>query len=426
MKKRIIGSCILFIFAFNTAIAQPSHPDSTRMAWFDDAKFGIFIHWGIYSVKGIDESWSFFNGYTSHDTYLEQLKGFTASRYNPEAWANLIVESGARYAVLTSKHHDGIALWPVPDKGLNVVDNTPAGRDLVKPFVEAVRKKGLKVGLYYSLPDWSHPDYPLQARDSYRYKDDSLRFKRFLSIQQGQLSDLMNHYSPDLIWFDGDWEHSAKEWNASGIRNMLLDKAPNVIINSRLQGYGDYATPEQGLPVEKPRERYWELCLTMNNSWGYQPTDNNYKSADQLIAILADCIGMGGNLLLDIGPKEDGTIVQEQVNILKEMGRWVKKHQKAIFGSRSGLPAGRFNGPTTFSSDNKTLFLFVPNHAYGWLPLKGLNRKIAHVKLVGDGTNLQWVESGRAWWSETPGIYYIYLPEALRDSSMSVIAVHLK
>ena len=426
MKKRIIGSCILFIFAFNTAIAQPSHPDSSRMAWFDDAKFGIFIHWGIYSVKGIDESWSFFNGYTSHDTYLEQLKGFTASRYNPEAWANLIVESGARYAVLTSKHHDGIALWPVPDKGLNVVDNTPAGRDLVKPFVEAVRKKGLKVGLYYSLPDWSHPDYPLQARDSYRYKDDSLRFKRFLSIQQGQLSDLMNHYSPDLIWFDGDWEHSAKEWNASGIRNMLLDKAPNVIINSRLQGYGDYATPEQGLPVEKPRERYWELCLTMNNSWGYQPTDNNYKSADQLIAILADCIGMGGNLLLDIGPKEDGTIVQEQVNILKEMGRWVKKHQKAIFGSRSGLPASRFNGPTTFSSDNKTLFLFVPNHAYGWLPLKGLNRKIAHVKLVGDGTNLQWVESGRAWWSETPGIYYIYLPEALRDSSMSVIAVHLK
>jgi alpha-L-fucosidase len=426
MKKRIIGSCILFIFAFNAAIAQPSHPDSTRMAWFDDAKFGIFIHWGIYSVKGIDESWSFFNGYTSHDTYLEQLKGFTASRYNPEAWANLIVESGARYAVLTSKHHDGIALWPVPDKGLNVVDNTPAGRDLVKPFVEAVRKKGLKVGLYYSLPDWSHPDYPLQARDSYRYKDDSLRFKRFLSIQQGQLSDLMNHYSPDLIWFDGDWEHSAKEWNASGIRNILLDKAPNVIINSRLQGYGDYATPEQGLPVEKPKERYWELCLTMNNSWGYQPTDNNYKSADQLIAILADCIGMGGNLLLDIGPKEDGTIVQEQAHILKEMGRWVKKHQKAIFGSRSGLPAGRFNGPTTFSSDNKTLFLFVPNHAYGWLPLKGLNRKIAHVKLVGDGTNLQWVESGRAWWSETPGIYYIYLPEALRDSSMSVIAVHLK
>lgn len=426
MKKRIIGSCILFIFAFNAAIAQPSHPDSTRMAWFDDAKFGIFIHWGIYSVKGIDESWSFFNGYTSHDTYLEQMKGFTASRYNPEDWANLIVESGARYAVLTSKHHDGIALWPVPDKGLNVVDNTPAGRDLVKPFVEAVRKKGLKVGLYYSLPDWSHPDYPLQARDSYRYKDDSLRFKRFLSIQQGQLSDLMNHYSPDLIWFDGDWEHSAKEWNASGIRNILLDKAPNVIINSRLQGYGDYATPEQGLPVEKPKERYWELCLTMNNSWGYQPTDNNYKSADQLIAILADCIGMGGNLLLDIGPKEDGTIVQEQVHILKEMGRWVKKHQKAIFGSRSGLPAGRFNGPTTFSSDNKTLFLFVPNHAYGWLPLKGLNRKIAHVKLVGDGTNLQWVESGRAWWSETPGIYYIYLPEALRDSSMSVIAVHLK
>ena len=301
-----------------------------------------------------------------------------------------------------------------------------AGLNLIKPFVEAVRKKGIKVGLYYSLPDWSHPDYPLEARDTYRYKNDSLRFKKFLLIQRGQLIDLLTQFNPDLLWFDGDWEHSAKEWDAAGIRKSLIEKSPNLIINSRLQGYGDYATPEQGLPVEKPKDRYWELCLTMNNSWGYQPTDNKYKSADQLIAILADCISMGGNLLLDIGPKEDGTIVKEQADILKDMGRWVKKHQKAIFGSRAGLPAGRFDGPTTFSSDGKTLYLFVPNHAYGWLPIKGLNKKIAHVKLVGDGTNLDWYESGRAWWSETPGIYYIYLPESLRDSSMSVIAVHLK
>lgn len=426
MRKRLLGLIALFYIILNTTNAQPARSDSARMAWFDDAKFGIFIHWGIYSVKGVDESWSFFNGYTSHDSYLEQLKGFTASKYNPDNWANLIAESGARYAVLTSKHHDGVALWQVPDKGLNVVDNTPAGRNLIKPFVEAVRKKGIKVGLYYSLPDWSHPDYPLEARDTYRYKNDSLRFKKFLSIQRGQLIDLLTQFNPDLLWFDGDWEHSAKEWDAAGIRKSLIEKSPNLIINSRLQGYGDYATPEQGLPVEKPKDRYWELCLTMNNSWGYQPTDNKYKSADQLIAILADCISMGGNLLLDIGPKEDGTIVKEQADILKDMGRWVKKHQKAIFGSRAGLPAGRFDGPTTFSSDGKTLYLFVPNHAYGWLPIKGLNKKIAHVKLVGDGTNLDWYESGRAWWSETPGIYYIYLPELLRDSSMSVIAVHLK
>lgn len=127
MRKRLLGLIALFYIILNSTNAQPARSDSARMAWFDDAKFGIFIHWGIYSVKGVDESWSFFNGYTSHDSYLEQLKGFTASKYNPDSWANLIAESGARYAVLTSKHHDGVALWQVPDKGLNVVDNTPAG-----------------------------------------------------------------------------------------------------------------------------------------------------------------------------------------------------------------------------------------------------------------------------------------------------------
>jgi alpha-L-fucosidase len=158
-------------------------PDSIRpkMQWFADAKLGIFIHWGIYSVKGIDESWSFFNKKISWPDYMTQLNGFTASAYDPEAWASLVKESGARYAVMTTKHHDGVALWDTKEQHFDVVDNTPAKRDLLSPFYAAIRKKGIKAGAYFSLIDWSHPDYPGFMKDSTRYKiaDDPARWKSF-------------------------------------------------------------------------------------------------------------------------------------------------------------------------------------------------------------------------------------------------------
>jgi len=159
-----------------------SEPNDCKMQWFGDARLGIFIHWGIYAVNGIDESWSFFNGYISHEDYLKQLDGFTARNYDPEKWVDLIKESGAKYAVLTTKHHDGVALWDTQLGNLNVVDDTPAGRDLVEPFVKAMRKKGLKAGLYYSLPDWSYKDYPNKTRTEIRYDADEVRWRKFLNI----------------------------------------------------------------------------------------------------------------------------------------------------------------------------------------------------------------------------------------------------
>ncbi|PKP20040.1 MAG: alpha-L-fucosidase [Bacteroidetes bacterium HGW-Bacteroidetes-22] len=425
------GARLLAVFILVMLLAYPwqgkaGNEDSARMQWFADAKLGIFIHWGIYSVKGIDESWSFFNGYTSHENYLEQLKGFTADRYNPDGWAALIKGSGARYAVLTTKHHDGVALWDTRTNALNVAQHTPAATDMVGPLVNALRKEGVRVGLYYSLPDWSHPDYPLKARDQFRYQKDSVRFNKFLAVQRDQLDELMKRYEPDLIWFDGDWEHSAAEWKSPEIKMHLLNINPNLIVNSRLQGYGDYATPEQGVPITRPEAPYWELCLTMNDSWGYQKTDHNYKSANQIINIFADCIGMGGNLLLDIGPKPDGTIPDEQVALLKELGRWTKKHERAIFGTTAGIAPGYFNGPTTLSKDHRTLYLFISGRPNGPVALKGLKSNIAHVRLVGDGNSLNYNINGKAWWSEVPGILYIDLPEELCDSQISIIAVTLR
>ena len=410
----------------NSVFGQKVDPDKEkRMQWFEDAKLGIFIHWGIYSVNGIDESWSFFNDYISYDDYMKQLDGFTAKNYDPAAWAKLISESGAKYSVLTTKHHDGVALWDTHCGDLSVVKKTPAGKDLVTPFVKELRKNDLKVGLYYSLLDWSHPDYPNKTREIKRYENDSVKWNRFVDFNFCQLEELSKQFKPDLYWFDGDWEQSAEKWKAKELSGKLRDWNKNVILNSRIQGYGDYSTPEQGLPVTRPASRYWELCMTMNDSWGYQHNDHNYKTPNQVIRILVDCINKGGNLLLDIGPKADGTIPEEQVNILKELGRWTNKHAEAIYGTRAGIPYEHYYGPTATNKDGNILYLYVPHKPNGSLVLKGIKNKINRMWVVGNGTKLNWDVKMKQYWSAVPGIVYIDVPEKVLDPQVTVIAVLL-
>lgn len=417
---------ILLVLTFGLANAQESvNAKERRMQWFEDAKLGIFIHWGIYSVNGIDESWSFYNDYISYPDYMKQLEGFTAQNYHPDYWAKVIKESGAKYAVLTTKHHDGVALWNTKCSGINVVNNTPAKRDLVAPFVAELRKQNLKVGLYFSLLDWSHPDYPNFTRETKRYSNDSVRWNRFVKFNFCQLGELSKKYRPDLFWFDGDWEQTAEKWHAKELNDSLRRWNPNLIINSRIKGYGDYATPEQGLPITKPQNRWWELCMTMNDSWGYQQNDRNYKTPNQVIRIFTDCINKGGNLLLDIGPKADGTIPEQQLEILKELGRWTNKHAEAIYGSRAGIPYEHYYGPTALNKKGDILYLFVPHKPNGPLILKGIKNKINRIWVVGNGTKLNWDVKMKAYWSAVPGIIYIDVPENVLDSQVTVLAVLL-
>ncbi len=429
MKSKIVYIlCILFISSFLMPLEaqESSEEKAERMEWFKEARLGIFIHWGIYAVNGIDESWSFYNGYISYDDYMKQLDGFTADNYNPRRWASLIKKSGARYAVLTSKHHDGVALWDTKYSDLNVVDKTPAGKDLIEPLVKELRKKKLKVGLYYSVLDWSHPDYPNFTAEEKRYTDDPARQAAFTRFNHGQISEISIKYKPDLFWFDGDWEQSTEWWKAKEIRQMILNDNPGTIINSRLQGYGDYETPEQGLPVKTPESEYWELCMTMNDSWGYQHNDSNYKSPAQVIRIFAECISMGGNLLLDIGPEADGTIPEEQVYILEEMGRWTSKHSEAIYTTCAGLPPGYFYGPSTLSADSTKLYLFFGGEpADGQLMLEGVKNSINRIYVVGNGTKLEYKEYLRPYWSNHSGLIFIDVPDEVLDETMTVIGIIL-
>ncbi|WP_346069450.1 alpha-L-fucosidase [Sphingobacterium siyangense] len=389
MKFRKISLFVLLASACLNVSAQ-NNVSTQKMDWFEDAKLGIFIHWGIYSVDGISESWSFFNNYINHDNYINQLNGFTAKDYKPKEWAKLIKEAGAKYTVITTKHHDGISMWNTKaDKAITTLQDAAAKQDVITPFVKAIQEEGLHTGLYYSLPDWSHPYYDVFTRNRKRYelKGEPTRWDNYVKYYQKQLTELSEQYKPELLWFDGDWEHSAEEWKAKETLNLLRKYNPNIIINSRLNHHGDYDTPEQGIPVTRPDAKFWELCYTMNDSWGYQPFDKKYKSPNMIIRTLVDCISMGGNLLLDIGPKADGTIPEEQLNILKQLGRWTHKHGAAIYGTRAGIPFANYGGKSALSKDGKTLYLYVYEQKPE-LQLKGLvnHSAIKSISVVGDAS----------------------------------------
>ncbi|WP_289055453.1 alpha-L-fucosidase [Carboxylicivirga marina] len=420
--KNILILLLAAVFTL-TVSAQKNEQESEkekakRMQWFKDAKLGIFIHYGIYAVNGIDESWSFYNGYINYDDYMKQLDGFTASQFDANEWASIIKESGAKYSVLTTKHHDGVALWNSDTDHYNTVKNSAGQKDIVTPFVKALKKEDIKVGLYYSLIDWSYPDYPGHLRNEKRYAKDEERWNRFTDFYFTQMTELSKRFDPDLYWFDGDWEHSAEEWKSKELRELMLKYNKNIILNSRLRGYGDYDTPEQGAPIKKPNNPYWELCMTMNDSWGYQHNDHNYKTPYQLLRIFVDCINMGGNLLLDVGPKEDGSIPQPQLDILKEFGRWTKKHNEAIYETHAGIDYKHYNGPTAISKDGETLYLYLdrkPNHK---VLVNGLDVDISSVRVVGTDAPLNYEFNNN--------LLSIDVKAEVCDPAITVIAIDLK
>jgi alpha-L-fucosidase len=246
----------------------------------------------------------------------------------------------------------------------------------------------------------------------------------------GQIAEIATNYNPDLYWFDGDWEHSETEWEAAKIDSIIKAKNSTAILNGRLKSFGDYDTPEQNMPVIHPDKNTWELCLTTNDNWGYRPQDRNFKSHFELLSIFTECLGMGGNLLLDIGPKADGTIPDEQVAILKEFGRWTQKNASAIYGTTAGLPTGHYHGNSTLSKDSLQLNLFVPSPqnmelstAKGVMTiyLKGIKSKPTHVKLLGNEHIIPIKEVGKISWSYVPGTYFIEIPITAMDPMISVL-----
>jgi alpha-L-fucosidase len=397
--------------------------------WFPQAKLGIFVPWGIYAVDGVAESWSLYQGTVSREQYYAQLDRFTAERYDPAAWAALFAGAGARYAVLTARHHDGVALWP---SGRSV------GRDLIGPYANALRERGLRVGLYYSHSDWAHPDYPsVRSRGADAWVNDSPLvapppdrpenpdvWQRYLAYRDGQVDELVTRYRPDLLWFDGEWERAEEQWGLDRLAAQILAKAPDTVLNGRMLSHGDYATPEQGIPIEPP-DGPWELCLTINDSWGFQPPDPPNKSAHQHNAYLTQTKAAGGHHQRDVGPEEDGTIPPPQVQRLHALGGWIARHADAVYPTIAGLPPGHFNGPTTLSADRRTLFLFISGVRPESVAIRGLRSGVRRATVLSTGTELSTDATGGH--GEVPGVTWVSAPAGNDvDPQMTVVALELE
>lgn len=408
--------------------------------WFRQAKLGIFIHYGIYAVGDVSESWSFHNGAISYEDYMKQCEGFTAANYDPRKWAELFRRAGAQYVVLTTKHHDGVALFDTKYSDLKVVGKTPANRDLVKEYTEAMREAGLKVGLYYSLIDWSDERYRsiypegVSAEESKKDiygspaggEEDPAKWEQFLEFNNNQLRELMTNYGTiDLLWFDGDWERSAKQWRMPQFREYLHQLNPNVILNSRMQGYGDYETPEQGIPLYGP-EGEWEFCTTINDSWGYRPSDNDYKTSGQIVRMFCDCITLGGRMLLDVGPKEDGTLDPRQEKVLTDLGDWINDHREAVYGTGKGLEYRQFLGGSTLSADKRTIYLFIYDKPLETVCVKGIKTPVKRVTVLHSGEELRFTYTGSLPWSGIPGTLWIWAEEMKTHPFATVLKVELE
>lgn len=299
--------------------------------WFQDARFGMFIHYGAYAAAGRGE-WIYNREKMTPNEYREQcIDQFKAENYDPLKWAQLAKEAGMKYVILTTKHHDGFCLWDTETTDYNAVHLGPKN-DLVKEFVQAVRTVGLKVGFYYSPADWHLQDYPdSYARDwPTKWEDEEAR-KRFIRFYTSQLEELMIHYGKiDLLWYDGCIPGPI---DGKKVNERIKSLQPDIVINNRNGEPFDFVCCEQC--IRAPKEDIpWEACMTLNENWGYHKGDTEYKTAKAVICSLIKTAKDGGNLLLNVGPKEDGTIPEQSVKILQEVGKWVSKHQDAIYGTR--------------------------------------------------------------------------------------------
>ena len=402
------------------------------MHWFDGARFGMFVHWTHIANRGFELSWPLVGGvgvlpYSSEvtvDDYYSQALSFSPSPGAPREWMRLASEAGMRYAVLTTKHHDGFALWPTKQTDFSIAQ-TRYGGDIVGEYVDAAREFGLKVGFYYSLSDWHHPDYPAFTEDDKPYMKfigkRSPTWDAYLDVLFGQVRELCTDYGQiDVMWFDGQWERTADEWRAAELAAMIRELQPGIVINDRLPG-GDYKTPEQGVPGEAPEGR-WETCMTMNRSGGYVPGDTEYKSSTELVHTLCEVAGKGGNLLLNVSPRADGSLPAEQVSGLQSVASWMDAHAYAIHDTERGLEPWQFYGPSTRRDDS--VFLFCVMRPYEQVSVRGVPiKRVTHAR-IGD---VELAVRGRAtaeqelMTRDPIGEVFVTVPEDLIDPVATVI-----
>jgi len=348
-------------------VAPPADPvGDDRMEWWREARFGMFIHWGLYSVAGGEwqgtrantiASWLAHELFIPPDQYSAALlPGFTATNYDPEAWASLANRAGMKYAVLTAKHHEGFSLYDSAYSDYDVTA-TPANRDVMGEYLDAFRDAGLKTGLYFSVIDWYHPQYPVDGLHPLRNNPAAVAEPRdtaaYVDFMHNQVEEIVTNYGPiDIMWWDFSYgPMQGATWRADELIDMVFEHQPQIVMNNRLyegvyNATGDFATPEQFIPPNGLPGLDWETCMTINDTWGYKPHDLNFKSSNALIRNLVDIVSKGGNYLLNVGPRPDGSIPEALIERLEDIGDWMDVNSDSIYGTTASpfataLPWGR-------------------------------------------------------------------------------------
>jgi len=375
--------------------SKESASRAQRMAWWHEARFGMFIHWGLYSVVGQHE-WAMEVEGIPIAQYELLAKHFQPKPNAAREWARAAKRAGQKYMVMTTKHHEGFCNFDTKLTDFCAAKQGP-GRDLVREYVDAARAEGLRVGFYYSLMDWHHPD-------GARCKTDEGARKRFVEYTHGLIRELMTNYGKiDVLWYDVDWPLTAEQWESERMNEMVFELQPEIIVNNRNGLQGDFSTPEQKIEAAEG-ERAWETCMTLNDSWGFNRSDNSWKTAETIVGNLIQCAQGGGNYLLNIGPKPDGSVPEESAQILEAVGQWLAINGKAIYGTQGG--SFRWNSNAKYTRRGNTLYIhqrYWPGEtpAAQWLPffqpptviaIGGLQTKVRSVRMLKTGQSVTFTQ----------------------------------
>ncbi len=439
MKPRSLYPLLLglLLFSFPAAKAQAKAgplPAETkaqrdaRMAWWRKARFGMFIHWGLYAIPagvwkgkkipGAGE-WIMNHARIPVAEYEKLAARFNPLEFDADRWVEIAKKAGMKYIVITTKHHDGFCLFDSKLTKYDVMDATPFKRDIMKELAAACARGGIRMCWYHSILDWHHPDYlPRRPWDKRPVAGHSL--DRYIAYMKGQLRELLTHYGPiGVLWFDGGWEHTPEELHSWEVVRMIRSLQPKIIINNRLRIPQDFDTPEQHIPPTGIPGRDWETCMTMNHTWGYKKYDNDWKSYPDLLRKLVDIASKGGNFLLNVGPTAKGVIPKPSVDRLLAMGRWLKKYGESIYGTQASpffkLPWGRCT--------RKPGRLYL--HVFAWpgdgrLVVPRLHNRVKSARLLGEppGKALAFERAGEDW--------IVRLPAKAPDPVDSVVLLEIE
>ncbi|MDX9755419.1 MAG: alpha-L-fucosidase [bacterium] len=449
----LLGCLLLSTVSFSLAqdpVWNETEAEKTqRMAWWTNARFGMFIHWGIYAAAARHEWVKNYEQITTAD-YQKYFDHFDPDLYDPQAWAKAAKQAGMKYFVITTKHHDGFCLWDTKYTDYKST-NTPYGKDLIRPMVEAFRAEGLKVGFYYSLIDWHHPHFtvdnthPMRNNQEERAQNAGRDMNIYREYLYNQVYELMTEFGPiDCLFLDfsypGPDGKGRDDWDSIRLLKMIRQLQPNCIVNDRLDlmdvpGGWDFRTPEQFKPrawiTMDGKKVPWETCQTFSGSWGYHRDENTWKSVTQLLVLLIESVSKGGNLLLNVGPTARGAFDHRAMDRLQGLGDWMHYQSRSIYGCTQAPE--EFQAPEhcllTYNPTTNRLYIHILDWPMGKLYLDGFSGKIQYAQLLHDASEVR-VTDRPNWQSQYEGVavntVVLDLPMQQPDVDIPVIELFLK